>query len=66
MKTFSLETLLDVETLPVKGPYRGELAVTEGEQAALADRFGFVELRGLTSRLRLPVLGRMRGTSRAD
>lgn len=47
MKTFSLETLLDVETLPVKGPYRGELAVTEGEQAALADRFGFVELRGL-------------------
>lgn len=47
MKTFSLETLLDVETLPVKGPYRGALAVSEAEQANLADRFGFMELRGL-------------------
>ena len=46
MKTFSLETLLDVETLPVKGPYRGALAVSEEEQANLADRFGFMELRG--------------------
>ena len=47
MKTFSLETLIDVETLPVKGPYRGALAVTEAELAALADRFGFIEIRNL-------------------
>ena len=47
MKTFSLETLIDVETLPVKGPYRGALVVTEAELAALADRFGFIEIRSL-------------------
>lgn len=47
MKTFSLETLIDVETLPVKGPYRGVLVVTEAELAALADRFGFIEIRNL-------------------
>ena len=47
MKTFSLETLIDVETLPVKGPYRGALAVSKAELAGLADRFGFVELSGL-------------------
>jgi len=44
MKTFSLETLIDVETLPVKGPYRGALAASDTEFAALSDRFGFVEI----------------------
>ncbi|MEK9935624.1 MAG: hypothetical protein VXB94_03140 [Rhodobiaceae bacterium] len=47
MKTFSLETLIDVETLPVKGPYRGALVADDAELAALSDRFGFVELGSL-------------------
>lgn len=47
MKTFSLETSIDVETLPVKGPYRGALAVTEADLAGLAERFDFVELGSL-------------------
>ena len=44
MKTFSLETLIDVETLPVKGPYCGALVADDPELAALSDRFGFVEI----------------------
>ena len=44
MKTFSLETLIDVETLPVKGPYRGALVVTDTDLGLLAGRFGFLEL----------------------
>jgi len=47
MKTFSLETLMDVETLPVKGPFRGSLVATEAQLADLAERFGFLALSRL-------------------
>ena len=57
MKTFSLETLIDVETLPVKGPYRGALAAGNAELAALSDRFGFVEIDHLDVSIEIARVG---------
>ena len=48
MKTFSLTSVIDVETLPVKGLFRGTLSVAKADLEALASRFGFVEIDDLT------------------
>lgn len=57
MKTFSLETLIDVETLPVKGPFRGSLTVSKADLAGLAHRFGFVEIGRLDVALEIARVG---------
>jgi len=57
MQTVSLETLVDVETLPVKGPFRGKLACSAEECGHLAARFGFLEIGKLTADLRIDRVG---------
>lgn len=57
MKTFSLDTRIEVETLPVKGPYRGTLETTATDLAGLADRFGFAALASLEVRLEIARVG---------
>ena len=57
MKTFSLDTRIEVETLPVKGPYRGTLVMTAAELTALADRFGFTAVASLDVRLEIARVG---------
>ena len=57
MKTFSLDTRIEVETLPVKGPYRGTLVMTAAELTALADRFGFNAVASLDVRLEIARVG---------
>ena len=57
MKIFSLETSIDVETLPVKGPYRGALAASDADLAALSNRFGFVELGSLDVSVEISQMG---------
>ena len=57
MKTFLLDSRIEVETLPVKGPYRGTLSVSEVDLQGLADRFGFVEIPTLDVRLEIARVG---------
>ena len=57
MKTFSLDTRIEVETLPVKGPYRGTLVMTAAELTALADRFGFTAVASLDVGLEIARVG---------
>lgn len=57
MKTFSLDTRIEVETLPVKGPYRGTLVMTAAELTALAERFGFTAVASLDVRLEIARVG---------
>ena len=70
MKTFSLETLMDVETLPVKGPFRGSLVVTEVQLADLAERFGFLDLSRLDVSVEIARVGPdawdVKGTATAE
>ena len=57
MKTFSLDTRIEVETLPVKGPYRGTLVMTAAELTALADRFVFTAIASLDVRVEIARVG---------
>ena len=57
MKTFLLDTRIAVETLPVKGPYRGTLVTTEADLTGLADRFGFAALASLDVGLEIARMG---------
>ena len=57
MKTFSLDTRIEVETLPVKGPYRGTLAMTAADLTALATRFGFTAVASLDVGLEIARVG---------
>ena len=53
MKRFSLESLIDVETLPVKGPLRVGFVATPEELADLCERFGYMKLDQLQADLEL-------------
>ena len=57
MQPVSLETLVDVDTLPVKGPFRGTLVCTADECAALAERFGFLKTGDVMAELRIDRVG---------
>ena len=57
MQTVSLETLIDVDTLPVKGPFRGSLRCSADECRLLADRFGFLDIGNVTAELRIDMVG---------
>ena len=47
MQSFSLDAMIDVQTLPPTGPDR-RLDATETERAELAQRFGYLQLTHLT------------------
>ena len=57
MQTVSLETLIDVDTLPVKGPFRGSLACSAEECRLLSDRFGFINIGNVRAELRIDRVG---------
>ncbi|MEC7494839.1 MAG: hypothetical protein VX773_01885, partial [Pseudomonadota bacterium] len=57
MQTVSLETLIDVDTLPVKGPFRGFLVCSAEECRLLSDRFGFINIGNVTAELRIDRVG---------
>ena len=57
MQTVSLETLIDVDTLPVKGPFRGSLTCSAEECRLLSDRFGFLDIGSVTAELRIDKVG---------
>ena len=53
MQTFTLDSLIDVQTLPAVGELQGQLQASLAECAQLAARFGFMEVRGLRADVRL-------------
>ena len=53
MQTFSLDSMIDVQTLPPTGALRGHLGTSAEERAVLAERFGFLEVRELQADLRI-------------
>ena len=53
MKTFTLDSLIDVQTLPPTGALHGHLQASTAECADLAERFGFLELRSLRADVRI-------------
>ena len=57
MQPVSLETHLDVDTLPVKGPFFGKLVCTLDECGALAERFGFLRISDVMAELRIDRVG---------
>lgn len=57
MQTVSLETLIDVDRLPVNGQFRGSLACSAEECRLLSDRFGFIKIGNVTAELRIDRVG---------
>ena len=53
MQTFSLDALIDVQTLPPTGALLGRLEADEAERASLAERFGFLSVNSLVADLRV-------------
>lgn len=53
IQTFTLDSLIDVQTLPPTGSLHGCLDASESECADLAARFGFLEVRSLTADMRV-------------
>ena len=53
MQTFSLDALIDVQTLPPTGALIGRLEVDAAARAGLADRFGFLSVDNLVADLRI-------------
>lgn len=53
MQTFTLDSLIDVQTLPPTGALHGSLEASQAECADLAARFGFLEVRSLRADLRV-------------
>ena len=56
-QAISLDTVLDVDTLPVKGPFRGVLECGGDDCAELAARFGFLEIGRVEADLRIDRVG---------
>ena len=53
MQTFSLDALIDVQTLPPTGALLGRLRTDEAARAGLAERFGFLSVGELAADLRI-------------
>jgi len=53
MQQFTLDSLIDVQTLPPSGSLKGRLEAGDDDRHRLADRFGFLEVRSLVAELRL-------------
>ena len=68
MQTFSLDALIDVQTLPPTGALLGRLEADETARAGLAERFGFVSVDRLVADLRIKRAAKgawdVRGTGR--
>ncbi|MEC8091231.1 MAG: hypothetical protein VX108_01440 [Pseudomonadota bacterium] len=53
MQSFSLDAMIDVQTLPPTGALMGRLDASETECAGLAARFGYVSVDALAADLRI-------------
>ena len=53
MQSFSLNAMIDVQTLPPTGALIGRLDTTETERAELAQRFGYLLVDALDADLRI-------------
>ncbi len=53
MQSFSLNAMIDVQTLPPTGALIGRLDTTETERAELAQRFGYLSVDALGADLRI-------------
>jgi len=53
MQSFTLDSKIDVQTLPPTGALQGRLEASADERAELATRFGFLELQSLHADLRI-------------
>ena len=70
MQTFTLDSMIDVQTLPPTGALRCQLHASGDECADLVARFGFLELRSLQVDLRIIEVAKgswdVRGRLRAE
>ena len=57
MQKMSLNTVIDVDTLPFSGPQICKIDCDETERAALATRFGFAAVAELSARLKVKRAG---------
>ena len=57
MQKMSLNTVIDVDTLPFSGPQICKIDCDETERAALATRFGFAAVAQLSARLKVKRAG---------